>query len=233
MRRRLAPLSLALSGVVAVLAATWVAGTQWSHGFPLDDAWIHMVYGHALRTEGSLAFNTGVPATGSTSPLWAIFAALAHLLTSSKPSMAAGHMLKIIGVVVHVAVVVVAAQLAGACVRRRERALVSVLTGVVVALTPIHAYAAVSGMEVPLTSLLVLGAFLAALRARVRLAGVLLSAAILARPEALTCLPFVALIALLVRRTRATLSWRAPVVVVALALVGPALFGARNMLVSG
>ncbi|HSO31612.1 MAG TPA: hypothetical protein VLT33_03820, partial [Labilithrix sp.] len=136
-------------------------------------------------------------------------------------------------VVVHVAVVVVAAQLAGACVRRRERALVSVLTGLVVPLTPIHAYAAVSGMEVPLTSLLVLGAFLAALRARPRLAGVLLSAAILARPEALTCLPFVATVALLVQRTRATLSWRAPAVLVALALVGPALFGARNMLVSG
>ena len=227
---------LVLTAAVAALGAYvayWVAGPQWSHGFPLDDAWIHMVYGHALRTEGSLAFNTGVPATGSTSPLWAVFAALAHLLTASKPSLAAGHMLKIIGVVVHAGVVALAAQLAGACVRRRERLLVTGLTGLVVALTPIHAYAAVSGMEVSLTSLLVLGAFFAALRARARLAGALLSAAILARPEALTCVPFVALVTLLVRPARARLAWRPPLEMVALAFVGPVLFAIRNLSVSG
>src|SRR5688500_19976530 len=62
------------------LVAMWVGGDDRRLGFPLDDAWIHMVYGRSLAEDGLLAFNTGVPTTGSTSPLWAGLVAIAHLL---------------------------------------------------------------------------------------------------------------------------------------------------------
>jgi hypothetical protein len=71
-----------LAGVV-VLALTWLWGRHAASGgigFRLDDAWIHMVYGRELAETGLLAYNRGVPATGSTSPLWAGLLGLVHLL---------------------------------------------------------------------------------------------------------------------------------------------------------
>jgi hypothetical protein len=51
-------------------------------GFPLDDAWIHLVYARSLVTEGGFHFNAGVPEAGMTSPLWVIFAASVHLVAA-------------------------------------------------------------------------------------------------------------------------------------------------------
>lgn len=44
-------------------------------GFPLDDAWIHQVFGESLARQGILAFNPGEPSTASTSPLWTLLLA--------------------------------------------------------------------------------------------------------------------------------------------------------------
>jgi len=49
-------------------------------GFPLDDAWIHLVYGREISRGGYLAYNSGEPATGSTSPIWAYLLGIIHLL---------------------------------------------------------------------------------------------------------------------------------------------------------
>src|SRR6185503_14621945 len=68
-----AALLVVLAGL-AGLAAVWTFTPEYllARGFPLDDAWIHAVYGRSLARSGMLAFNPGVPATGVTSPLWAL-----------------------------------------------------------------------------------------------------------------------------------------------------------------
>lgn len=49
-------------------------------GFPLDDAWIHQVYGRNLGLHGEWSFVAGEASAGSTSPLWAGYLALGYLL---------------------------------------------------------------------------------------------------------------------------------------------------------
>src|SRR5450432_3663761 len=84
---------------IALVAAAFVGSGAWRLGVPLDDAWIHMVYGLALRDEGALAYNAGVPATGCTSPLWAAFVAIAHVVVGARgPSMEALVVVKCMGI---------------------------------------------------------------------------------------------------------------------------------------
>jgi hypothetical protein len=49
-------------------------------GFPLDDAWIHQTYARNLAQSGQWAFVPGVASTGSTSILWTLLVAPAHLI---------------------------------------------------------------------------------------------------------------------------------------------------------
>ena len=67
--------ALALLAVLHLLAATFfLHACGW--GFPLDDAWGHLVYGRALATWQGLAYNPGQPEAGVTSPLWTYLCAL-------------------------------------------------------------------------------------------------------------------------------------------------------------
>jgi len=47
-------------------------------GFPLDDSWIHQVYGRNLALLGQWAFIPGQPSAASTSPLYTVLLALGH-----------------------------------------------------------------------------------------------------------------------------------------------------------
>lgn len=49
-------------------------------GFPLDDSWIHQVYGRNLAQTGRWEFIRGVPSAGSTSPLYTVLLAFGYLL---------------------------------------------------------------------------------------------------------------------------------------------------------
>jgi hypothetical protein len=49
-------------------------------GFPLDDSWIHQVYGRNLAETGRWEFVRGVPSAGSTSPLYTILLSIGYLL---------------------------------------------------------------------------------------------------------------------------------------------------------
>ena len=40
--------------------------------FPLDDGWIHMVYARSFAENAQFWYNTGIPESGLTSPLWAV-----------------------------------------------------------------------------------------------------------------------------------------------------------------
>src|SRR5216683_1370007 len=75
-RRLAVPIAGALASMVVL---QWIAPAYlFRQGFPLDDAWIHAVYAREFARSGMLAYNPGVPATGETSPLWAMVLALPH-----------------------------------------------------------------------------------------------------------------------------------------------------------
>lgn len=193
------------SGGVALAAALAVARGELRAGFPVDDAWIHMVYGLALRNGEGLAYDTNVPATGCTSPLWAVVAAAAHVLAfAAEPSRTAALALKLLGVLSFVATAVLSARLARACAPRRAWGpAVALVAGAAVAASPVLAFAAASGMEVCLASALMLASLLAAVRVRSVLAGALAGVAVLARPEALVIVPVVTVLAALSPARRA------------------------------
>jgi hypothetical protein len=142
------PLLLAAYAIPLLLVA-WIAPAYLRHrGFPLDDAWIHMVYGRSLAREGMLAYNPGTPAVGETSPLWAAFLTLPHLLGLAP----AGAVLwvKLAGWALHVA----AAFLVGRALGHLSRGL-AWLAFLVILLHPELAAAAMSGMEVPLAEAMI------------------------------------------------------------------------------
>ena len=186
---RAAPAALAL----ATLAVVWGIGRGESPGplgFPLDDAWIHMVYGRGLLANGYLAYEDGVPSTGCTSPAWAIVLAILHGI------FARGHAVgevvaavMVAGAALHVA----GAQAAASLARRvGSDAVTATVAGGIVAAAPLLAGASLSGMEVALTAWLLLCGTAAAAKGRPGTAGVWFAAAGWARPESAAVLVVVA-----------------------------------------
>jgi hypothetical protein len=167
------------AGAIGLLAM-WFGGPGRRLGFPLDDAWIHMVYGRSLAEDGLLAFNPGVPTTGSTSPLWAGFVAAAHLLGRGDVDRTVVAV-DVIGAGLHLASLALLARLVLALTGSR---LAAAVAGGVGACSGPLAFAAFSGMEVALTSALMLAAVLACVRQKWGWAGLWLALGGLARPEA-------------------------------------------------
>jgi hypothetical protein len=181
-----------LAGAV-VLALTWLWGRHAASGgigFRLDDAWIHMVYGRELAETGLLAYNRGVPATGSTSPLWAGLLGLVHLLFGGVSLKAVILGVYGLGVAFFLASIALVDALATAATGERR---IGLLAALMVALSPPLAAAAFSGMEVGLCGALLLAGLLALARDRHGVAGVFLALAAVTRPEAavVTVLAFV------------------------------------------
>jgi hypothetical protein len=216
-------------GALAVGAALFVGGRALGTGFPLDDAWIHMVYGLALRTDGSLAYNHGHAATGCTSPAWSTLIALADVIAGARgPSMHAVCAVQAIGVTLHAVQATLGARLARACAPQRTWGTPLALgAGALIACAPTLAFAAVSGMEVPLEGGLLVGALLAAMRQRWVMAGALAGAAALARPEGALGVIAVAWLAFVFGRLRAAAT------ALGVGLIPIAALLARNIAVSG
>lgn len=166
-------LAAALGGIA--LLAAFAPGYLTQRGFPLDDAWIHAVYGRELARTGLLAYNPGAPATGATSPLWAALLAIPHLWRGSSESVVLA--IKLMGLGLHVTTAMVAARVIGGPPR------VVRACAVLLVLYPPLLAASVSGMEIPLATLLC-AALLAALRSGSAPAyGIAAVLAPLARPE--------------------------------------------------
>ena len=228
--RRIAPELLVAA--LAVAAALFVAGRALGDGFPLDDAWIHLQYGLELRKSGTLAYNDGIASTGATSPLWAACCAIAHLFAgASGPSMTAAAWSKGFGVALHALTAVLSCRLARACVVRRGWATPAALgAGGIVATVSVLDFAAVSGMEVALTSALLVGAALASVRGRVWLAGALGGVAAIARPECVVVVP--AIVAVVAVQARGRAGLMRGVKTLGAALLPIAALVARNLAVS-
>ncbi len=218
-----------MAASIAVVAALAVTGPALGKGFPLDDAWIHMVYGLALRTHGALEYDDGRSAAGCTSPAWAVLVALGHLVAGAGgPSMRAVAVVQAVGVALHAAQAALAARLARAWTPVRRWTLPLALSGgMLVACAPTLAYAGGSGMEVPFTGAMLLATLLAATRRRWMLAGALAGLSTLVRPEASLAVPAVALTALLLRRRMDAAK------ALGAGLLAPLALCARDLAVSG
>lgn len=161
-------------------------------GFPLDDAWIHLVYGRSLIESGTLAYNATAEA-GFTSPMWLTVVALGALAESFGPlgtvlTLKGGGTL--LGWLTSVGVMAVTLRLGGGW-------LGGVVAGLMCALCPSLLFAQLSGMEVTMASAALTWALWFWLRRELTWAGVLLGVGVLTRPElGVVWLPFVALAAL-------------------------------------
>src|SRR5262245_13624485 len=73
--RRYALLFLVTAAAVVTLYVATANG-----GFPLDDSWIHQVYGRNLGVNGQWAFVLGTPSAASTSPLYTVLLSIGYRL---------------------------------------------------------------------------------------------------------------------------------------------------------
>jgi hypothetical protein len=206
----------------AVLAPEYL----YARGLPLDDAWIHAVYGRSLARTGALAYNPGIPATGATSPLWALGLALPHLVVPALPALLLT--VKLLGFALHLLTVVLLVRVFADGGRVGPAGLVGCLF---VAFHPDLVSASMSGMEVPLATAAASALLLAAVRGGVVSYGVLSLVAPLARPE-LSVLSLALPVGLFVRRDHRRLAILAGAAGLGNA-VAYALLAARSLAASG
>ena len=135
--------------------------------FCLDDAWIHLAYARSLGLGDGLSYNPGDLETGSSSPLWVVL--LAILPWGGDPVLA----VKLFGLLLHAASAALAASLALRIARLDERTSgramasgIALAAGALVAAHPALLQGATSGMEVDLTSALLLALALLTLQGR-------------------------------------------------------------------
>lgn len=133
--------------------------------YPLDDAWIHMVYARNLAEGHFFSYNPPEPEAGFSSPLWLLISAFLHLFTDNVLAP------KIAGLVFLI--------LLAFCARR----LGGLWAGLFILLDPLLHFAALSGMEVTLFSLLSLTALERQLAGKPGQAGWAAAGALLSRPE--------------------------------------------------
>ncbi len=218
---------------MAIVATLWIAGDAWTRGFPVDDAWIHMVYGLSVRLHASFDYNDGHVGAGATSPLWVLFAALAHLIAGAREaSTGAALCLKLLGTLCHAGAAALSARLARVIAPAKSLEM-PLATGaaLIVGACPFLAYAAASGMEVALTSALLVGAIAAGGRKRPLTTAVVAGLAILARPEAAVAAPLA--IALAFRDAPLRASWRRLVAAVSVTVALPGVWTVRNLVETG
>jgi hypothetical protein len=197
MNRRLAALIVLLVAVcglatVALLVPEYLRAL----GFPLDAAWTHAVIARSLAQSGELAYNPGAHAPRVASPLWAMVLAVAHLITAGSSAFVLAA--KLTGFALHAAasLLLLYALSDRGCVRPEQ------LAGcALVAFHPDLISASLSGVEVPLATLIASGLLIAATRARVTVYALLSVLAALTCPG-LSALAVALPVALLIRRDR-------------------------------
>jgi hypothetical protein len=176
----IATLAPALVALIAGATFAWN-----SVGFCLDDAWIHLAYARSLSLGDGLSYNPGDHATGFSSPLWVLVLALWP--TGATPVAS----VKALGIILHIGSAALATRITLLLSARAQGELTrkgvgaAIVAGLLTAASPLLLQAATSGMEVTLTTTLLLGLSDASLRGRQRTAGVVAALATLARPESL------------------------------------------------
>ena len=168
-------------GALMVFAPSYLV----HQGFPLDDAWIHQVYARSLATDFSLAYNPKIPATGATSPMWALILSFPYMFTKSTSGVVMST--KIIGFLFHVMTVLVLffvlINTKNSLFDGKKNTVMALVMSMLVLFHPDLLAASISGMEVPFATLLVVLLLLIAKQGRVETYGIICGVAPLVRPE--------------------------------------------------
>ncbi|MDO8673958.1 MAG: hypothetical protein Q7O66_21315 [Dehalococcoidia bacterium] len=138
--------------ILPATAAMYLGYVAWlgtEISFPLDDAWIHQTFARNLVLRGEFAYNPGEPSTASTSPLWTLLLSAGYLFSVGFRPWAYGLGLLFLGLTSWVGFL-----LAGRLFPGRPR--LPVLAALAILLEWHLAWAALSGMETILFSLLCL-----------------------------------------------------------------------------
>ena len=196
--------------VLAVVTVVLYVGTA-NGGFPLDDSWIHQVYGRNLAQTGLWAFVPGVPSAASTSPLYTVLLAMGYKLSIPYKLWTV-----VLGIAALWVTAMVGARLAERLMPRQAYA--GLLSGLALVLTWHLIWAASSGMETLLFcmwTLLLIGlswreldersSYWRDVSLRGLLFGVCTALATLTRPEGIALAGLIALVMLLIRPQG---SWR-------------------------
>jgi hypothetical protein len=221
-----APLAWSGGAALCALIALQLSASDYllHQGFPLDDAWIHAVYAREFARSGSLAYNPGIPATGETSPLWAVMVAVVHRVSSDAGVTVA--LTKALGFALHVASAALLAIVLG------RAAVVPLVVSASVALAAFHPdlmAASVSGMEVPLATLIIAAVVAATLTNAIWWVAALGAVAVVGRPETAV----IAVLFPLLFAIRQPNGWRLALVAAAGVLASTGIVAVRNAAVSG
>jgi len=172
---------VALTLVVELLYLTnQASGGNWAWiGLPLDDTWIHLNYAKSFAQQGWFFYNPGIPEAGMSSPLWVLLLAAVYKVMTPlgvSPQWCA----KGLSLLFALGVPIVTYHLALLLVPDRRWARV---IGLLVILEPNLAYGNVSGMEVSLTTFLMLLAIWLCLLDKNALCGLVLGLLVITRAE--------------------------------------------------
>ncbi len=188
--------------VLAILVAVTVLANAWflapaGPGFPLDDAWVHMVYARSVAGLEGFAFNPGEAEAGVTAPLWTLLLAVpeaiwTHVLGESRADAGARALGGLFGLLT---------AWAGFRLASRAGRWPAVFAAILLTLDPLMMFTRFSGMELPLFGMLSLLFVEALLDNRAGRAGWLAGLLCLTRPEALV-LVVVGLVFFALRRVR-------------------------------
>jgi hypothetical protein len=148
-------------------------------GFPLDDAWIHLVYGRSIAQTGLPYYNDGALEAGFTSPLWMVFLALAEL-AHSLFSLSIVFSAKLLGTLLAWISSLAIYEL---CRKLSCSFLIALFAAALAAANPVGVFAQISGMEVALTCALLALTALTFVFERWRLCALLFALSFLSRPE--------------------------------------------------
>jgi hypothetical protein len=146
-RNLLRPYDALLLVVALALAVLYIRAA--GGGFPLDDSWIHQVYGRNLAQNGEWAFVSGEPSAASTSPLYTVLLSIGYRL-----DVPYGLWAHTLGVLTLFITGVLGARLAERLLSGKRWA--AALTGLVLVLCWQLVWATVSGMETMLFSMFTL-----------------------------------------------------------------------------
>lgn len=174
--------------IILAVVAVFVGVFLWQEhvatgtfGFPLDDSWIHAQFARNIVLGNGFSYNPGIPASGSTAPLWTFVTATGYLLTGDAVLGAKALGILFLGLAVLLIYMLVRTITGDA----RE----ALFAAVIAASLPRLLWASVSGMEVTLAVALSLAGVLThilysgAADKRQYLSTVLFGLATLTRPE--------------------------------------------------
>ena len=140
-------LSIAGGMIAAITLFVWREYAVVGHvGFPLDDSWIHLQMARNLSLGQGMYFNGGDPVSASSAPLWTLLLAALHLLPADT----------ILAVKVSSVVLLWAAGLVTAAAGRSLglSPIWAAAAGMALTLSPRMVWGGLSGMEIPLYTLL-------------------------------------------------------------------------------